>query len=485
MSLGQSFGKKSAESKPRAKEEKSSRVRLTWTNGAPTLHEVRLLAAEAEKNRGIPCELPIRVPMGVFLLSCQSDHLSSEPCWTLYEGEDGSKQVWSYMQENVDMMFDMVNMSVTSKDSKTVVKLPSGENMPAPAQPPAPAPDAAQPAANHPAAPNPFVGAPTATHQSIPVQPPSPQAPIQGGWQAPTPIAPWGGLGNAASPDPAAGAGWNANPVAQPGAAGWPSPGQSPDNIWATTPAAAPPQAAPPAAWPSDAQPAQDPWNNQANASPWTNSAQAPAPAPAYAPAPAPAAPSDSPWRSDASAARPHMDLSVFAASLNQKKDVPIGELAMDPSVPQACVDAALKLQEMVLKGHFSDKVAVVALRFAAMNNGVLDDTVITRAKLECSPISNDAARQAAALLKQSGLLTDEDINTAEGTIEKHDNSFAAALISSGKIDKLVLESAQECQPLIADGRMRPDQAIIALHYCHRSRATLKDAIEDLSIQLS
>jgi hypothetical protein len=475
MSLGQSFGKKATEGKPRPKEEKASRVRLTWTNGAPTLHEVRLLAAEAEKNRGIPCELPIRVPMGVFLLSCQSDHLSNEPCWTLYEGEDGSKQVWSYMQENVDMMFDMVNMSVTSKDSKTVVKLPSGENMPAPARTAA---TGETPVSHTPPA-NAFVGAPTATHQSIPTQPPSgaPAAPIQGGWQAPTPISPWGTLGNASAPDPALGAGWNANPAAQPGASGWPTPGQSPDNIWATTPAAPAAQpAAPQPSWPSDAQPSQDPWNNQANPSQWANSAPAPAAAP----------PSDSPWRSNGSeAASPYMDLSAFAASLNQKKDIPIGELAMDPSVPQPCVDAALKLQEMVLKGHFSDKVAVVALRLAAMNNGVLDDTVITRAKSECTPISNDAARQAAALLKQAGLLTDADINAAEGATEKHDNSFAAALISSGKIDKLVLEAAQECQPLIADGRMRPDQAIIALHYCHRSRASLKDAIEDLSIQLS
>jgi hypothetical protein len=158
--------------------------------------------------------------------------------------------------------------------------------------------------------------------------------------------------------------------------------------------------------------------------------------------------------------------------------------LSMDPALPTNCVDAALKLQEMVLTGHFPENVAVHALKLAVLNNGVLDDGVILKAKASVPADPNELARQAAATLQNAGLLTEADITRASNNLAKHNNSFADALLSSGKVDRLVLEAAQDCQPLLAEGRMRQDQAIIALHYCHRSRAKLKDAIEDLSIQL-
>ncbi|MGH7192607.1 MAG: hypothetical protein ACREJM_03630, partial [Candidatus Saccharimonadales bacterium] len=218
--LGKSFGagaKKEREEQQRA-QQKASRHRLTWINGNPTIHDIRLLLAEAQTNKGILCELPIRSSRGVFLLSCTSDHLSPDPCWTMYEGEDGSKQLWNYMDSNVDMISDVVCMSVIDKNSKTEVRLPDGSVAPAPAASAAPAP-APQPAAPPPpeieAAPAAPWGAGAGGGQG------------QGAWPAADPNAAWGNqAGGGGQPGWGAGApqnpGWGAGaPQPNPGAPGW------------------------------------------------------------------------------------------------------------------------------------------------------------------------------------------------------------------------------------------------------------------------
>src|SRR5262245_40546387 len=91
---------------------RAGRIRLdTFVNGMPKLHDIRMLLSEASKNKGCLCELIIKAKKGVYLLSCQSDSLSTEPCFTLYEGE-GTQQLWSYMDGNIEMIENVVAMSI-------------------------------------------------------------------------------------------------------------------------------------------------------------------------------------------------------------------------------------------------------------------------------------------------------------------------------------------------------------------------------------
>ncbi|HEY9791019.1 MAG TPA: hypothetical protein V6D22_11505 [Candidatus Obscuribacterales bacterium] len=454
MSLGERLGKKGTRGPEGTKSAPPSRVRLTWINGTPRLNETRVLLAEAQKNRGILCELPIRSDIGIFLLTCQADHLSSEPCWTLYEGEDAAKQVWTYLTENVDMINDIVSMSVLNRDAKTQVDLPPGPGA-------SPKATAATPVAAAPAEPTPApLPAPAPAPEPY-VPPSSPAAdPFTAAAQAST----W----PAAQSTPTWGAPGGVQAQSMPG---WGQAAGAQPTDW--------PAAQPQAGWGNSNQPFAQP-------QPFNGGYTPAQPLAASQPYPS-SQPSDSPWKTAAAPADPTSsasELSAFASSLDAKKGTTIAELAMSPTLPAACVDAALKLQEMVLTGHFGENVALVALKYAALNNGELTDTVLTRAKGEFSSDPNEAVRKASALLTTAGVFKESDVAAAEQQLEKHNNSLSEALVSSGKVDKLLLEAAQDCLPLIDDAKLRQDQAIIALLYCQRSRAKLKDALDELSIEI-
>jgi hypothetical protein len=428
------------------------------------------------------------------------------------------------MDSNLDMIIEVACMSVIDKDTKTEVNLPPSNNQAA-ATPASPAPAATNPwaaqlaqQAQAEAAQQAAPASWSQQQQQAPARTPWGQQPAQPGWGQQAPAGtPWGQ--QAAPPDAWA----NQNAASQVGWGGQPSP---------FTPGTAFPNynqpqtntGQQPAYNPYDpantgSQPAYNPYENSNTGSqpaynPYENSNTGGQPAynsyentntgghlpynpyeaqPAWQPGQQgfgsnaqQSAAQNSPWIGGGPAAPTNSkaDLERFANSLQGRSDKTIAEWAMDPSLPPVCVDAALKLQEMVLTGHFGERIALQALRLVALNNGVLDDGVIQRAKTSAGADPDELARHAAGILQQAGLVTESDVAQAENNMSKHNNSFADSLLSSGKVDKLILEAAQDCHPLIASGRLRQDQAIIALHYCARSRTSLQDALQDLSIEV-
>ena len=84
------------------------------------------------------------------------------------------------------------------------------------------------------------------------------------------------------------------------------------------------------------------------------------------------------------------------------------------------------------------------------------------------------------ALLKQAGLITDKDYNralSADGPARKEVGKY---LVEQGIIDDQTLHCAVQCRSLIEKNELKPEQAIIALHYCQRSRVSLNDALTEL-----
>lgn len=183
--------------------------------------------------------------------------------------------------------------------------------------------------------------------------------------------------------------------------------------------------------------------------------------------------------------------------------------------VPERCLDAALKLQEMVRDGKLNNAQAILALKKASEFGGQLDEAVIEWAKdpekhkkpqakpatpsakpaasgatgagpAQTSKPGMDAATMARVidLLKQSGLVSEQDIETASKVKSKHGGDLGQILVSAGKIAGKTLEAAAECQEYMRFGRLRIDKAIMALHYCERMRASLRDALDELSITL-
>lgn len=82
-------------------------------------------------------------------------------------------------------------------------------------------------------------------------------------------------------------------------------------------------------------------------------------------------------------------------------------------------------------------------------------------------------------LLKNSGIITDNDISEAS-ELSKKGMEIGKCLVSLGRIDNNTLLAAFECQSAIELERLKPEQAIIALHYCQRTRSKFVDALDEL-----
>lgn len=170
--------------------------------------------------------------------------------------------------------------------------------------------------------------------------------------------------------------------------------------------------------------------------------------------------------------------------------------------VPQPCLDAALKCQELVRNGKLTNEQAVRALKRASELGGILDEDVIAwardpegaRARSRAAqpnvatgqmPRDNPGILKVLELLKQAGLVSDADLETAKKVRSKHGGDLGQILVSAGKVGAKTLEAANQCQEFVTNGRLRIDKAIMALHYCERMRVGLKDAFEELSIEMT
>lgn len=437
---------------------RAGRVRMDILHTAPKLHDVRMVLVEAQRAKGTLCELPIQMANGTYLLSCQSDHLSPEPCWTLYEGSDGSKQIWSYMNEDLEMITDIVNMSISQAAPQAEVSSafaevnnvlsnelsqkaaeeykPWGQNAesapPANSWPPAETAASSQWPAVSPAAAQQWPGAAPAPAPAPPMRPQQPMDQSQSQW----PLQP-GGYPQQTSP-----------PQQWPGAAPAPAPAPAPID-------------------------------------PMLQQSQWPMGYPGAAPAPAPApAPSASPWLTQQPTTDNKPAMAKFIALLDSKKNLTVGELLFASDLPQSCADSAMRLQEMICKSEITDKAAIEALRLAAeRGTGVVDESVLGEIRMR-SNASAEAGRAAVVMLKDSGLITEADLNAAEMKAEQEGKDIREMLIANGKSDKLIVDAATKCVEYINAGKLRPEKAIIALHYCQRARAPIDQAFDDLSIEI-
>jgi len=195
-----------------------------------------------------------------------------------------------------------------------------------------------------------------------------------------------------------------------------------------------------------------------------------------------------------------------------------LGHLFVESGIiPEKCLDAALKLQELVRKGQMNNEQAVLAMKRTAELGGYIDDDIIEWAKdpeavqkragrsagaasapgkgpagpaaAKAAPPAqardNVASQRIADLLKQAGLVSEEDLETARKVKSKHGGDISQILVSAGRLNSKTVDAAADVQNLVAVGRLRIDKAIMALHYCERMRVGLKEALSELSIDIN
>ncbi len=214
--------------------------------------------------------------------------------------------------------------------------------------------------------------------------------------------------------------------------------------------------------------------------------------------------------------------------------------------VPESTVDAALQLQELVKSGSLSTAQAAEAVRRAHIRGGAVDPKLIaaplTKADLkavapplgqilvEAAIIRGPVIRQALKLqedirsgsmskedaldalclevfgvgrksadkggetsestnalelLRKAQLVSDFDHETASKVRDKHGGQLLNILVKAGKLDQHTADGATKCNEYIAAGKLEEGKAIIALHYCQRSRIELASALKELGWEIA
>ena len=83
-------------------------------------------------------------------------------------------------------------------------------------------------------------------------------------------------------------------------------------------------------------------------------------------------------------------------------------------------------------------------------------------------------------LLENAGIIDEKCAHDVNPSKSGQFSEVGKQLVERGVIDAKTLHSAVQCQALIERGEMKIEKAIIALHYCQRSRISLEEALEEL-----
>jgi hypothetical protein len=91
-----------------------------------------------------------------------------------------------------------------------------------------------------------------------------------------------------------------------------------------------------------------------------------------------------------------------------------------------------------------------------------------------------DGWQEALTLLTAAGLLREPIYKQLLKLAQGQPANPVKAILGSGLLDDLLFRAALRCNILLSRQELRREQAMIALHYCLRSRTNLDDALTEL-----
>jgi hypothetical protein len=496
-------------------------IRLDSLRGLPKMSNMRTLLTEARNAKGCTVELPwrsVKTELN-YSMTVRVEMGGGEPIWTLYEGDGTTSRVmWSSPFEDLDLLYDVVCLSLPADvitaigADEFVIAQPSRRSDPEPV--------AAMP--GRPDSDEPFFAKPQESESEFPKFPKPVDAPAPA---APAPVA----QPQQPAQQPAYYPQQPYPPHAYPPGYGYP-PG------YAQPPYPYPPQGYgyPPGYPPGYGMPQVyiDPRTQQ----PYTAYPYPPYPQPAQTVPVQQGAPYSPP-------SNPPRQVPIDNDLIKKRPNVLLGNFLVDAGlIPDTTLNSALQLQEMVRSGSLTTTQAAEAVRRAHNRGGALEQNMFSAspprddnrdAKAVAPPLGQilvetglisiavlkaalnlqevvrtgamtkeDAveafirehfglagkhgtsepaeAVKAIDLVKKTGLLQEQDFQAAVSVKLKHGGEVAKILAAAGKLDTNTYEAAVKCNELMEQGRLKMEQAIIALHYCQRSRAAFDDAVEEM-----
>ena len=170
------------------------------------------------------------------------------------------------------------------------------------------------------------------------------------------------------------------------------------------------------------------------------------------------------------------VDPKLIAApvSPNDMKTVapPLGQILVEAAIIRGpIIRQALKLQEAIRSGEMSKDDALDALCLEVFGVG---------RKVQDNSGESTESTQALELLRKAQLVSDFDHETASKVRDKHGGQLVSILVKAGKLDQHTADGAFKCNQLVAQKKIEEGKAIIALHYCQRSRIDLDSALKEL-----
>lgn len=167
---------------------------------------------------------------------------------------------------------------------------------------------------------------------------------------------------------------------------------------------------------------------------------------------------------------------TLHAVETGLEQGKPIGRVLVDFGILSSqLLDAALEVQNLVSTGALTAHQAAYILKYAK-HFSINAATAIEHIRR--------AGIQVAELLRVAGFITDSDLATATSIANVPVLDPAQNLFDSGVIDEHLLSAARNCYRLIWQKVLRSDQAVIVLHYCHRTRVSVEEALEELAWDL-
>lgn len=174
---------------------------------------------------------------------------------------------------------------------------------------------------------------------------------------------------------------------------------------------------------------------------------------------------------------------SLSAVEIGLFRQQPVGRVLVESNlIPEYLVGPAIELQNMVKRKDMRPIQAAQALVLVHKKRCTVAEAI---RELGVGTRRIEGWKEALDLLKQAGLLGEHTVRTLIELAEKRKDEPGKALLDSGLLDELLFQSALRCNILLSQKRLRKDQAVIALHYCLRSRTSLDDALNDLSYTVS
>jgi len=175
-----------------------------------------------------------------------------------------------------------------------------------------------------------------------------------------------------------------------------------------------------------------------------------------------------------------NIESAYFSASSVVDKDVkvtaapPLGQILVEAGlIAPSTLKAALTLQDVVRTGAMTKEDALAG--FIKEHFGAADKPEIKKERDE---------EQGIDLIRQAGLLSEKDLEAARSVRKRHGGNVYKILLAAGKVDSKTFEAAQKCKTLMHEERMKVEQCMILLNYCHRSRMTFEEAIDEMGWEL-